>query len=640
MADHETNGGKGQVVMLVMLIVVALLLVGVIGYVLYQRTQVDPESSGSQPSVESQESTSSTEESTVPENSEDTFPTYEAAPDDPADETRDPSSDNDSSQTGNTSTDGRVIFHVEHTNLYTGVGFSAGSNTSRNKVVAAVVGGKGYQGSNGIAYILADKPSSKAESNELILSYNTLGSAGFQNTQIQTDSDVIWFWISTEFSADQLLHVNINSKNLAANTPMYTVVGGQIQKINYTADHTKVTTVGPVPYTMDSNDQSYARIKICKGWSGWIGIPATGFSLTAGDAVDTVVFRLYGKSNSLNYGDAMYLDELQITGSNGKPGLTKSSNHYSTAEYAQNPSLFVPFWKGKWTVPAGMLNFEEKYSQFFDPNGRVLSVAHRGDRNNYYPENSLEGILSSICAGADIIEVDLAKTKDGHLILMHDDTLTATTNINVLRAKGLADHLPSSDYIIEWTLAQLQELRLLDNRNSAIVTEYSIPTLRDAIKVCKDRVFITLDKSDRFDWYTDIWPLMKELGAYRTVMVPYNYTTKLGYDKVAKMLKDIKDASGYDAVYMADARSGSLPYITAQLTQYGIPNALRISEYDPAKHSTFMLYTNEYRIYAETIKTGVDVALWTEMADRGYNIIMGWGNIYELTKFVAQRHFS
>lgn len=53
-----------------------------------------------------------------------------------------------------------------------------------------------------------------------------------------------------------------------------------------------------------------------------------------------------------------------------------------------------------------------------------------------------------------------------------------------------------------------------------------------------------------------------------------------------------------------------------------------------------MLYTGNYRIYAETIKTGVDVALWTEMADRGYNIIMGWGDIYSLTKFIAQRHFS
>ena len=640
MANQESKVGSGQTVLLVILILVALALVGLIGYVLLERMQDDPLPPEIQHTTDSAPSSTGEELPSESESEEATLPTYIPAPNDPEDDQQNPGANDDPSQDENTSGGTKSIYHVEHANLYTGVRLSTGGNSLRNKVIAAVVSGKGYQGSSAIAYILADKPSAKEESNELILSYGVLSGTGFQQAQIMAASDVLWFWINTELSSDQLLHVNVNSKNLAVNTPVYTIANGRIQTVNYNADHTKVTAMGPVPYTMDSKDQSYARIKLSKGWSGWIGIPVAGFSLKADDVIDTVIFRLYGKSGSLNFGDVMYLDELQIAGSNTQPKLHKASNSYSTAQYAQNPGLFVPVWKGKWTVPAGMLDFEEKYRQFFDPNGRVLSVAHRADRNGYYPENSLEGVLSSIHAGADIIEVDLAKTSDGHLVLMHDATITATTNINILRAKGLADHLPSGDYVAQWTLAQLQELRLLDDRNSCIVTDYTIPTLRDVIKVCKDRVFITLDKTDRFDWYPDIWPLMQELGAYRTVMVPYNYTTSIGYAKTAKMLSDIKNACGYDAVYMADARSGSLPYVTSEIEANGIPKALRISEYDPAKHASFMLYTGNYRIYAETIKTGVDVALWTEMADRGYNIIMGWGDIYSLTKFIAQRHFS
>lgn len=49
-------------------------------------------------------------------------------------------------------------------------------------------------------------------------------------------------------------------------------------------------------------------------------------------------------------------------------------------------------------------------------------VAHRG--GSFGKENSLETILSAARSGADAVECDIRKTKDGVLVIFHDDTLS------------------------------------------------------------------------------------------------------------------------------------------------------------------------------------------------------------------------
>ena len=57
-----------------------------------------------------------------------------------------------------------------------------------------------------------------------------------------------------------------------------------------------------------------------------------------------------------------------------------------------------------------------------------LLVAHRG-ASAYAPEHTLAAYRLAIAQGADYVEQDLAVTKDGILICLHDDTLERTTNI-------------------------------------------------------------------------------------------------------------------------------------------------------------------------------------------------------------------
>jgi glycerophosphoryl diester phosphodiesterase len=111
----------------------------------------------------------------------------------------------------------------------------------------------------------------------------------------------------------------------------------------------------------------------------------------------------------------------------------------------------------------------------------IKVIAHRGDWRNA-PENSLKGLLNCIELGVDMVEVDLAMTKDSILVLMHDETIDRTTN-----GKGL---------VKEWTLDSLQKLRL--KLYDGILTDERIPTLEELTMLSKGKTEIFIDKGYRY----------------------------------------------------------------------------------------------------------------------------------------------
>ncbi|HKX16797.1 MAG TPA: glycerophosphodiester phosphodiesterase family protein, partial [bacterium] len=61
------------------------------------------------------------------------------------------------------------------------------------------------------------------------------------------------------------------------------------------------------------------------------------------------------------------------------------------------------------------------------PGGRVLSVAHRG-ASREAPENTLAAFHLALDAGAAAIECDVQRTRDGRLVVIHDQTVDRTTD--------------------------------------------------------------------------------------------------------------------------------------------------------------------------------------------------------------------
>lgn len=107
----------------------------------------------------------------------------------------------------------------------------------------------------------------------------------------------------------------------------------------------------------------------------------------------------------------------------------------------------------------------------------VIVISHRADWRNF-PENSLEAIESAIKMGVDMVELDIHRTADGELVVCHDRTINRTTN-----GKGK---------ISELTLEYIKSCYLRAGHNA--VTRYKMPTLAEALDVCKGRVLINLDK--------------------------------------------------------------------------------------------------------------------------------------------------
>ncbi len=56
-----------------------------------------------------------------------------------------------------------------------------------------------------------------------------------------------------------------------------------------------------------------------------------------------------------------------------------------------------------------------------------LLLPHTAGGLAQFPRELLEAIDNAIKMGVDIVELDVQRTKDGELILMHDPTLDRTT---------------------------------------------------------------------------------------------------------------------------------------------------------------------------------------------------------------------
>jgi len=79
---------------------------------------------------------------------------------------------------------------------------------------------------------------------------------------------------------------------------------------------------------------------------------------------------------------------------------------------------------------------------FFDAPG-PWAIAHRGGRG-LWPENTLYAFEHARDLGVDLLEMDLRMTADGHIVVMHDRAVDATTN-----GRGL---------VSDMTLDELKEL--------------------------------------------------------------------------------------------------------------------------------------------------------------------------------------
>lgn len=108
-----------------------------------------------------------------------------------------------------------------------------------------------------------------------------------------------------------------------------------------------------------------------------------------------------------------------------------------------------------------------------------LIIAHRGD-SAHRPENTLASFASALETGADLVELDVQLTQDGHVIVLHDVTLDRTTN-------GTGD-------VRQMTLAQVRALSAgYPKQFGGAYAGERVPTLAEALAFMRGRARVMIE---------------------------------------------------------------------------------------------------------------------------------------------------
>jgi glycerophosphoryl diester phosphodiesterase len=126
---------------------------------------------------------------------------------------------------------------------------------------------------------------------------------------------------------------------------------------------------------------------------------------------------------------------------------------------------------------------------------RVLSIGHRG-ASRAFPENTLAAFRAACDAGADMCELDVQLSRDGAVVVIHDDTVDRTTN--------------GSGAVAAFTLA---ELKVLDAGGGE-----RIPTLEEVFEATAGRCGLNVElKIPGLE--PRVAEIMRKHGAIETSMV-------------------------------------------------------------------------------------------------------------------------
>ncbi|PZX92391.1 glycerophosphodiester phosphodiesterase [Flavobacterium aquariorum] len=200
---------------------------------------------------------------------------------------------------------------------------------------------------------------------------------------------------------------------------------------------------------------------------------------------------------------------------------------------------------------------------------KVLKIGHRG-ANGYEPENTLISFEKAIQMGADGIELDVHLSLDGHLIVIHDETIDRTTN-----GKGVVNQL---------TLQEVKSFRIND--------EQEIPTLEEVLDLVNRRCFVNIE-------------LKNQDTAEKVVQLIEHYILDKNWNHAHFLV------SSFDWNALQQVRFLNENIRIGVLTETDLDLAISFARFLKAEalHPDFQLLTNEYTTKIQ--EKGIQVFPWT-----------------------------
>lgn len=226
--------------------------------------------------------------------------------------------------------------------------------------------------------------------------------------------------------------------------------------------------------------------------------------------------------------------------------------------------------------------------------GRVLNIAHRG-ASGHAPENTLASFCKAIEIGADMIEFDVHRSVDGHLIVVHDRRLT-----RVGEKRWAVD------------MMTLEELKTIDV-GSWFGKGYAgerIPTLRDILKLTRGKIELNLEIKSGGSSYDliekPIIGLLREYGMLdKTLVSSFDYT----------YLENIRKAEKSARIGLLVDKGGFKAGLNKALSLYG--EAINITDKILSKKVIEMAKAEGLKLYVYTVDDVADMERYIKMGVDG-----------------------
>ena len=155
------------------------------------------------------------------------------------------------------------------------------------------------------------------------------------------------------------------------------------------------------------------------------------------------------------------------------------------------------------------------------------NFAHRGFSGKY-PENTMLAFRKAVEEGVDGIELDVQLTKDGEVVIIHDETIDRTTD-----GKGL---------VVSYTYDELRKFDASFKFRGQCGFN-PIPTLREYFELVKDKNLVTnielkTGLNEYFGIEEKVWKLIEEYRLEDRVLISsFNHYSVLRMKSIAPNLK-------------------------------------------------------------------------------------------------------
>ena len=248
---------------------------------------------------------------------------------------------------------------------------------------------------------------------------------------------------------------------------------------------------------------------------------------------------------------------------------------------------------------------------------KIIITAHRGVAGGNIPCNTMAAYEIALKHGSDMIEVDVDRTLDGHLVIFHP--------------KQEINHLRFGGSVRDYTLEQIQSVLRYCNFD-ATPTEHSLCTFDEVLETFKGRCFINVDKF--WDNPVEISKAIRRHNMMDQIVVKSAPKGKV-FDVLEELAPEIMFLPIYKnecGTYHEDLKKRNVNYVGAELVFFTEECEVGRPEFrEMLQREGYLVWGNailyNYKVplaagHSDDISLIKDPSLgWGWLADNGFDII-------------------